>query len=89
MRNASDSSSSSKHVARNVSVNQSLVSGQRALAIERTSTIVDTAEEGHLLRGAVDSTVILALMAVQVALVQKAAAAVSVLADMASSSSSR
>jgi len=54
---------------------------ERRLAVERPAAVLDAAEERHLLRGAEDRAVNLALVAVQISAVLENAAAVGVLAD--------
>jgi len=64
------------------SVNHSLVFCERALAVESPPTVLNTAEEGHLLRGTVQRTMHLALVTHQIALVLKAATAILILAHV-------
>jgi len=70
-------------------VNIYLVFGKRGFAVERASTILDTAEKAHLLCGTIPGTVYLALVAIQIAFVLKAATTVHVLTCVSSNIISR
>jgi len=61
-------------------MNSSLVFGKCAFAVESPSAILNTAEERHLLCGTKQRTMHLALVAIEIALVLKAAVAISILA---------